>query len=231
MTQKEYYIGMDVHKEMIDKKSYIFKYIIGDINMAFWIIFIIMIAILIELLIGYAIGNSVSQETGVILGIILIILGFSIIIGVMVIVCSRNNKKTVDVNLNINLPQNNVRNITPSGINNYLDTNENRQKYLSLDQNTNDNKKCPFCAEIIKREAIVCRFCGRDVPKEKAVDIEIKTENDNNASSVDENKKMEIERLEKLFDSTSDENEKAIIAKKLYDLGKLYYWRFIQKNR
>lgn len=25
-------------------------------------------------------------------------------------------------------------------------------------------RKCPFCAEIIKTEAKVCRFCGRDVP-------------------------------------------------------------------
>lgn|GEM_PF-2479118 len=29
-------------------------------------------------------------------------------------------------------------------------------------------RKCPFCAELIRPEAKVCRFCGRDLPTEES---------------------------------------------------------------
>ena len=28
-----------------------------------------------------------------------------------------------------------------------------------------DSRKCPACAELIKREATKCRFCGEELPK------------------------------------------------------------------
>lgn len=50
-------------------------------------------------------------------------------------------------------------------------------------QSTTDLKKCPFCAECIKQEAKICRFCQRDIPD---TEISASTENINN-HNIEEN--------------------------------------------
>ena len=34
----------------------------------------------------------------------------------------------------------------------------------SLGSSNHENRKCDFCAEIVKKEAIICKHCGRDLP-------------------------------------------------------------------
>ncbi len=42
---------------------------------------------------------------------------------------------------------------------------ENRDAVEEKQVNSGINKKCPFCAELVKAEAKICKHCGKDFPE------------------------------------------------------------------
>jgi hypothetical protein len=123
-----------------------------------------------------------------------------------------------------------------------------KYKTIRDTETTVKNKKCRMCSAIYTGSILECPACGSSLYEETTESIynnqgtgggeheivsseQLAVSSEQGTDIKPDNKKAEIERLEKLFEATSDEKEKSLIAKQLYELGVMYYWRFILKEQ
>ena len=73
-------------------------------------------------------------------------------------------------------------------------------------------RKCPFCAELVKRGALICRFCQRDLPVEEA-------DQSNNQEATQSNKQA--------FESATN-IQKGLIVVAYAAVALVFMWVFLQ---
>ncbi|GMO48602.1 MAG: hypothetical protein Pg6C_11180 [Treponemataceae bacterium] len=104
------------------------------------IILVALFLIWLEWQIGKAIGKHVTKSAGLVLGILGIVIFPFFLGGIACIVYSSKNTDVITVNIPGNADPPNPDSAS-----------------------SGDTRECPYCAEIIKKKATICRFCGKEI--------------------------------------------------------------------